>query len=99
MKEFLVELSTVVPEGTEQAEVDRRFAAERVRAGELAAAGTLRRLWRPAGRPYTLGFFHAADETELREQVLDTLPLRSWMTLSVIALEPHPNDPGAAGRA
>jgi muconolactone D-isomerase len=98
MKEFLVELSTVVPEGTAPAEADRLFAAERVRAGELAAAGTLRRLWRPAGKP-TLGLFHAADETELREKVLDTLPLRPWMTLQVTALEPHPNDPGAAERA
>jgi muconolactone D-isomerase len=98
MKEFLVEITTVVPEGTEPAEADRRFAAERVRAGDLAAAGILRRLWRQAEKP-TLGLFCAADEIELRENVLDELPLRPWMTLRVIALESHPNDPGVAGRS
>jgi muconolactone D-isomerase len=34
MKEFLVELTTVVPEGREPAEVARRRAAERERAEE-----------------------------------------------------------------
>ncbi|MGW3466512.1 muconolactone Delta-isomerase family protein, partial [Streptomyces olivaceoviridis] len=37
MKEFLVVLTTTVPEGTDPAEVDRRRAAESVRARELAA--------------------------------------------------------------
>lgn len=33
MQEFLVGLTTTVPEGTDPAEVDRRRAAEAVRAG------------------------------------------------------------------
>jgi muconolactone delta-isomerase len=28
--------------------------------------------------------------------VLGTLPLRSWITLSITAAESHPNDPGKA---
>lgn len=37
MREFLVEITTTIPEGTSQDEVDRRRAAEAVRARELAA--------------------------------------------------------------
>ena len=61
MREFLVEITTTVPEGTGQDEVDRR---------------------------------RAADEAELHEKVLGTLPLRPWMAVTVTPLESHPNDPG-----
>ncbi|GAA3044218.1 muconolactone Delta-isomerase family protein [Streptomyces glomeratus] len=94
MREFLVDIVTTVPEGMGQDEVDRRRAAEAVRARELAAAGHLVRLWRPAGELRSVGVWRAADEEELREKVLGTLPLRPWMTLTVTALESHPNDPG-----
>ncbi|MER5603776.1 muconolactone Delta-isomerase family protein [Streptomyces sp. NPDC002265] len=94
MRDFLVEITTTVPEGTSQDEVDRRRAAEAVRAKELAATGNLARLWRPIGELRSIGLWRAADETELLEKVLGTLPLRPWMTLVVTALEPHPNDPG-----
>ena len=93
MQEFLVEITTTVPEGTDPAEVDRRRAAEAVRAGELA------RLWRPVGELRSIGLWLAADEAELYEKVLGTLPLRPWMTLVVTAVEPHPNDPGRPGAA
>ncbi|MGW6896690.1 muconolactone Delta-isomerase family protein [Streptomyces sp. NPDC054919] len=99
MKEFLVELTTTVPEGTEQAEVDRRRAAEAVRAGELAAAGHLVRLWRPVGELRSIGLWRAADEAELHEKVLGSLPLWSWMTPVVTSVQSHPNDPGRAGGA
>ncbi|MFF7990580.1 muconolactone Delta-isomerase family protein [Kitasatospora xanthocidica] len=94
MREFLVEITTAVPEGTAPDEVDRRRAAEAVRARELAAAGHLARLWRPVGELRSIGIWRAADEHELHDKVLGTLPLRPWMTLTVTALEPHPNDPG-----
>ncbi|MFS4092089.1 muconolactone Delta-isomerase family protein [Streptomyces sp. AF1A] len=96
MKEFLVELTTTVPEGTEQAEVDRIRAAEAVRAGELAAQGRLVRLWRPVGELRSIGVWCADDETELREEVLGSLPLWPWMTAVVTPLQRHPNDPGRA---
>ena len=94
MKEFLVEITTTIPEGTPPAEVDRRRAAEAVRAAELAASGHLFRLWRPAAEKRSIGIWCAADETELHEKVLGTLPLRAWMDVHVTALEAHPNDPG-----
>jgi muconolactone D-isomerase len=39
-----------------------------------------------------VGLWRAADATEMG-RVLDSLPLRSWMTITVTDLEPHPNDP------
>jgi muconolactone D-isomerase len=94
MREFLVEITTTIPEGTEEAEVDRLRAAEALRATELAATGHLFRLWRPVGELRSLGIWRAADESDLQEMVLGTLPLRSWMALKVTALQSHPNDPG-----
>ncbi|MEU5279970.1 muconolactone Delta-isomerase family protein [Streptomyces asoensis] len=96
MREFLVEITTTVPEGTPQQQVDERRAAEAVRARELAAAGHLARLWRPVGELRSIGVWCADDETELHEKVLGTLPLRPWMSLTVTPLQPHPNDPGPA---
>jgi muconolactone D-isomerase len=94
MQEVLVEITTSVPEGTSPDEVDRRRAAEAARARELAAAGRLVRLWRPVGELRSIGIWRAADEAELHEKVLGTLPLRPWMTVTGTALESHPNDPG-----
>ncbi|MEE4542055.1 muconolactone Delta-isomerase family protein [Streptomyces sp. V4-01] len=99
MREFLVEITTTIPEGTPEDEVGRRRAAEAVRARELAADGRLARLWRPVGELRGIGVWCAADEDELHEKVLGTLPLRPWMSLDVTALQPHPNDPGWAGTA
>ncbi|WP_329459296.1 muconolactone Delta-isomerase family protein [Streptomyces sp. NBC_01497] len=94
MKEYLVELTTTIPAGTDPAEVDRRRAAEAVRAGELTADGHLVRLWRPVGELRSIGLWRADDESDLRENVLGTLPLHIWMTPVITPVEPHPNDPG-----
>ncbi|MFD7676724.1 muconolactone Delta-isomerase family protein [Streptomyces sp. NPDC060187] len=96
MREFLVEITTTVPEGTAQEEVDRRRAAEAVHARELAASGHLARLWRPVGELRSIGVWRGDDEDDLREKVLGTLPLSPWMTFEVTPLESHPNDPGSA---
>jgi len=93
--EYLVTMTTRVPDGTpEQAVADVR-AREAARARELAAQGHLRRLWRPPLRPgewRTLGLFAAPDDGEL-ERVLASMPLRVWRTDEVTPLSPHPNDP------
>ena len=94
MTEFLVEIVTTIPDGTNPAEVDALRAAEAVRAKELAAAGHLGRLWRPVGELRSIGLWRADNEADLHADVLDTLPLRPWMSLTVTPLEPHPNDPG-----
>jgi muconolactone D-isomerase len=94
MQEFLVEITTKIPDGTDPAEVDRRRAAEAVRARELGATGNLIRLWRPVGEMRSIGLWRAADERDLHANVLDTLPMRAWMSPVVTAVRPHPNDPG-----
>lgn len=71
----------------------RRMEAQRAR--ELAAAGNLVRLWRIQGRWANVGIWRASHDAELRN-LLDSLPLRPYMTIAHQALEPHPSDPGEA---
>jgi muconolactone D-isomerase len=94
--EFLVAMTTIVPDGTPEQEVAEVRAREAARSEELAAQGHLLRLWRPPLQPgewRTLGLFAAADGDEL-EEVLRSMPLRIWRTDQVTPLSPHPNDPG-----
>ena len=93
MQEFIVEITTTYPDGTDPADITARRAEEASRAKELAATGNLVRLWRPVGELRSIGVWRAADEDDLRTNVLGTLPLRAWMTFDVIAVRPHPNDP------
>jgi muconolactone delta-isomerase len=99
--EYLVTMTTHVPEGTpDQAVADIR-GREAARSRELAAQGHLLRLWRPPLQPgewRTLGLFAAAGAGQL-EEVLASMPLRVWRTDEVTALSPHPNDPGLAAGA
>ncbi|WP_194924663.1 muconolactone Delta-isomerase family protein [Catenulispora pinisilvae] len=99
MREFIVEITTTVPEGTAQSEVDARRSAEAAHVKKLAAAGHLLRLWWLAGewRPNerrSIGVWRADDEAALHADVLGTLPLRPWMVFQVTALRTHFNDPG-----
>ena len=93
--EYLVTMTTHVPDGTPQESVDDVRAREAAHSRELAAEGHLLRLWRPPLQPgewRTLGLF-AADDAEQLENVLASMPLRVWRTDDVTALAPHPNDP------
>ena len=93
--EYLVTMTTRVPEGTPGQAVDDVRAREAARSRELAAQGHLLRLWRPPLRPgewRTLGLFAAADGGRL-EEVLASMPLRVWRSDEVTPLTPHPNDP------
>jgi len=63
--EYLVTMTTHVPDGTPDQAVDDVRAREAARSRELAAAGHLLRLWRPPLRPgewRSLGLFAAGDE-------------------------------------
>ncbi len=75
--EYLITMTTQVPEGTSaQATADVR-AREAARSRELAVQGHLLRLWRPPlqpGESRTLGLF-AADDGQL-EMVLASMRLR-----------------------
>jgi muconolactone delta-isomerase len=96
--EYLVTMTTRVPDGTADQVVDDVRASETARSRELAAAGHLLRLWRPPLRPgdwRSLGLFVAADDRQL-EEVLASMPLRVWRTDVVTPLAPHPSDPALA---
>jgi muconolactone delta-isomerase len=93
--EYLVTMTTHVPDGTSQAAVGDVRTREAARSRELAAQGHLLRLWRPPLQPgewRTLGLFAADDDGQL-EKVLASMPLRVWRTDEVTPLSPHPNDP------
>jgi muconolactone delta-isomerase len=94
--EFLVTMTTHVPEGTSEAAVDDIRAREAEHSRELAAQGHLLRLWRPPLAPgewRSLGLFEAEGHTAL-DSVLHSMPLHIWRTDEVVPLSPHPNDPG-----
>jgi muconolactone delta-isomerase len=95
--EYLVSMTTRVPDGTSEQEVEDIRTREAARSHELAKQGHLLRLWRPPLQPgewRSLGLF-AADNAEQLEEVLASMPLRVWRTDDVTPLSPHPSDPGA----
>ncbi len=101
--EYLVTMTTHVPDGTPAEAVDDVRGREAAHSRELAAQGHLLRLWRPPLQPgewRTLGLFAAGDASEL-EKILASMPLRVWRSDEVTPLSPHPNDPaippGGAG--
>jgi muconolactone delta-isomerase len=98
--EYLVTMTTHVPEGTAAATVEDVRSRESAHSRELAAQGQLLRLWRPPLRPgewRTLGLFAAEDGRHL-EQILASMPLRIWRSDEVTPLLPHPNDPSPAAQ-
>lgn len=93
--EYLVTMTTHVPDGTSEQAVDDTRAREAAHTRELAAQGHILRLWRPPLEPgewRTLGLFAAADQDQL-DEVLASMPLHIWRTDEVTPLRPHPNDP------
>jgi muconolactone delta-isomerase len=95
MMEYLVTMTTHVPDGTPEGAVGDIRTREAARSRELATQGHLLRLWRPPLQPgewRTLGLFAADDGTDL-EEVLVSMPLRVWRTDEVTPLALHPNDP------
>jgi muconolactone delta-isomerase len=98
--EYLVTMTTKVPDGTPEESVNDVRAREDTHSRELAAQGHLLRLWRPPLQPgewRTLGLFAAGDAGQL-EEVLASMPLRIWRTDEVTPLSPHPNDPALSAR-
>ena len=93
--EYLVTMTTQVPAGTADEQVQEIRGREAAHSTELAAQGHLLRLWRPPLKPgewRTFGLFSAADEVEL-EKLLASMPLRVWRSEQVVPLATHPNDP------
>ncbi len=93
--EFLVTMSTHIPDGTSEAAIADVRAREAAHTRRLASQGHVLRLWRPPLAPgewRTLGLFAASDRTDL-EDILGSMPLRVWRADEVTELAHHPNDP------
>jgi muconolactone delta-isomerase len=96
--EFLVEFEVNPPEGTPESEMVDREEAEAAAAGMLVEEGHLIRVWSLTawgGGSRVLGLYRADDRAQL-DRLLEALPLYEWMHVTVMPLEPHPNDPGAS---
>jgi muconolactone delta-isomerase len=92
--DFLVNVRIAVPEHVPPTEVDQLREAEAARASKLADQGHLVRLWRVPGEWANWGLWRASGEPELRA-LLDSLPLRAFMTLTIHPLAQHPSDPAS----
>lgn len=92
---YLVAMTTHVPDGVSENDVDDVRTREAARSRALATGGHLLRLWRPPLRPgewRSLGLF-AADDGDHLETLLASMPLRIWRHDEVTPLAAHPNDP------
>jgi muconolactone D-isomerase len=92
--QFLLHIEVTWPPDGDPAEKERRIAGEAARARELAAAGTLKRLWRIPGKWANWGIWEAADATALHAAIT-SLPMWPYLEVEVFPLADHPNDPGA----
>jgi muconolactone D-isomerase len=93
--EYLVTMTTHVPEGTPGTAVDDIRAREAAHTRELAARRHVLRLWALPGEGRSLGLWRARDEAGMAA-ILAALPLDAWMTEQATPLSPHPSDPGLA---
>jgi muconolactone D-isomerase len=87
--EYLVTMTTHVPDGTSQQAVEAVRTREAARSGELAERGHLLRLWRPPLQP---GQWRTRDAAEM-QAILAALPMDAWMTVQTPPLAQHPSDP------
>src|SRR4051812_3288234 len=90
--EFHVRIEVRWPPDGDPAHKSDLAAKEAGRSRELAAAGTLKRLWRIPGRWANYGLWEAPDATALHT-VLTSLPFFPWLDIEVTPLAVHPSDP------
>ena len=91
--EFLVRTQLTRPATATDDDVARLMAAEKERAAQLMAAGTLKKLWRVPGRWGAWAIWEAPDATAFHAAIT-SLPLFGWMEVEVHPLAQHPFDQG-----
>ncbi|HEU4582765.1 MAG TPA: muconolactone Delta-isomerase [Polyangiaceae bacterium] len=87
---FHVEMDVRLPPTMPAQVADQLKSTERDRARELQRAGKWRHLWRVVGKYANVSIFEVSDAAELHE-LLSTLPLFPYMTITVTALCRHPS--------
>ena len=96
--QFLLHIVVTWPPDGDPAELERRVAAEHERSVELAAAGTLKRVWRIPGQWANWSIWEGPDATAIHEAVT-SLPMWPYLDVEVHPLARHPNDPAASDDA
>ena len=89
--EFLVRFEAQPPAGITTEEREQVRTLERQLAGELRAAGILKRLWRIPGTRAVIGLWEAPDATALHD-ALTSLPTFAWFSATVEPLATHPQE-------
>jgi muconolactone D-isomerase len=89
--EFLVSIK-ITPPTDDAALTAKLYAAEAIRAKELAKQGIVKRLWRVPGQKANWGLWMAENATTLH-QTISSLPLYPYMEVIVHPLAKHPSDP------
>lgn len=87
---FHVEMDVRLPPEMNPETAERLKVTERARAQELQQSGKWRHLWRIAGRYANVSVFDVASTAELHD-LLSSLPLFPYMTITVTALCRHPS--------
>lgn len=89
--EFLVRTTNNLPPDTPEERRLELLEAERARAAELREAGVLKKLWRVPGTRSSIGWYEAADATELHDAI-SSLAFFPWMDVAVEPLATHPQE-------
>ncbi|WP_144098379.1 muconolactone Delta-isomerase [Croceicoccus sediminis] len=87
---FKVEMDVNVPHGYDSDKFEQLKAAEKARFQELQRAGTWRHIWRVVGQYSNVSIFDVESNAALHD-ILMSLPLYPFMTISVVALCRHPS--------
>ena len=87
---FMVEMTVAIPLTFDKVEADRLKAAEKARFQELQASGVWRHIWRVVGHYSNVSIFDVETNAQLHD-LLTTLPLYPFMTMTVTALCRHPS--------
>jgi len=87
---YMVHMQVNLPATLPKAEADRLKADEKAYAQALQHEGKWRHLWRVAGQYANYSVFDVAGNDELHD-ILTSLPLYPYMSLSVTPLAQHPS--------
>lgn len=87
---FQVEMDVRIPLDFDADEAARLKAAEKARFQDLQRAGVWRHIWRVVGQYKNVSIFDVASNGELHD-LLMSLPLYPFMTITVTALCRHPS--------
>ena len=95
LTEFLTTFRVAVPPGTSSDVVAETLAREADRASELAAQGSLLRLWTLPGADRALGHWQATGHDRM-QHLMRSLPMAAWLDVDTLQLTRHPSDPASA---